>query len=307
VNQDTLFPEEPDKILNINDNNINNTNIASPSNAYQVKLDAFEGPLDLLLHLIKKNKVDIYDIPIAEVTKQYMMVITSSKLKELDLDLAGEYLLMASTLAQIKSRMLLPQEEAEDDDIDDFIQDPREELVRKLLEYQKFKEAARELSTFPKFHEDTFPSGAKTSSVSIETEDEIDSEDINIFTLLSFFHDLVIKLPEEEPHQITEDRTTVSQKIIYVLETLGKHHSDQMSFSELFEIKTKAELIVTFLSILELTRLKYILIYQPIPEQEIWIRKNFNLDEIDMNFLSSIESSYLDDLNKPKQVEEESV
>ena len=307
MNQDTLFPEEPDKILNINDNNINNTNIASPSNAYQVKLDAFEGPLDLLLHLIKKNKVDIYDIPIAEVTKQYMMVITSSKLKELDLDLAGEYLLMASTLAQIKSRMLLPQEEAEDDDIDDFIQDPREELVRKLLEYQKFKEAARELSTFPKFHEDTFPSGAKTSSVSIETEDEIDSEDINIFTLLSFFHDLVIKLPEEEPHQITEDRTTVSQKIIYVLETLGKHHSDQMSFSELFEIKTKAELIVTFLSILELTRLKYILIYQPIPEQEIWIRKNFNLDEIDMNFLSSIESSYLDDLNKPKQVEEESV
>ena len=120
--------------------------------AYEIKVENFEGPLDLLLHLIKKNEMDIYDIPMAEITSQYLGMIDA--MKSLNLDVAGEFLLMAATLVHIKSRMLLPP--SEEEELEEEEEDPRAELVRRLLEYQKYKDAAETLDSFPLLHRDIF-------------------------------------------------------------------------------------------------------------------------------------------------------
>lgn len=264
------------------------------SQSYLFKLENFEGPLDLLLHLIRKDKVDIYDIPISEITKQYMRAISTSLLKNLDLSLAGEYLLMASSLTQIKSKMLLPQEEDDQDDADNFIADPRAELVRKLLEYQRYKDAAASLAEAPKLNDDTFKLGSKPNRLAADDSEEelVDSKDIDVFTLLTYFDNIISKLPEPEPHKIEEDRVTVTEKIISIIERLSSHDLKPLPLSSFFQVKSRAEVIVTFLSILELSRLEHISIYQPEPESEIWIKKTFDPNEIDLSALSQVESSY---------------
>ncbi|MEZ4485298.1 MAG: segregation/condensation protein A [Syntrophotaleaceae bacterium] len=168
---------------------------------YQIDLDSFKGPLDLLLHLIKKHEMDIYDIPIAEITAQYLATI--EVMKHLNLDVAGEFLVMAATLLHIKSRMLLPRDE--EDVADEVEADPRAELVQRLLEYQKYIDAALSLDALPLLGRDVFV----RSSPELEEDetDEAEWEPIGLFELVAAFRDLVQDKPEESFHEVDRGAT----------------------------------------------------------------------------------------------------
>ncbi len=232
----------------------------------KVKLDIFEGPLDLLLHLIKKNRVDIYDIPIADITEQYLEYV--DMIKTMNLDLAGEFLLMAATLIHIKSKMLLPipeeEEEAEEGE------DPREELVRKLLEYQRYKEAATELAERRLLGRDVFKRGMPFPIDSLEESEEDESAsliDISVFDLMAAFKEILKRASAVHEIDVTVDRFRVADKINHVLEILNENRS--VSFEELFHPSaTRGEVIVTFLAILELAKLLMIKIYQSREREE---------------------------------------
>jgi segregation and condensation protein A len=233
--------------------------------AYQVKLDVFEGPLDLLLHLIRKNEVDIYNIPIALVTEQYLS--TLDLMKTLNLDVAGEFLLMAATLAHIKSRMLLPPSEDEEEEEDD----PRADLVRQLLEYQRFKEAAESLEARPQLYRDTFLRGADLSDVEVAPEEEPLVE-VSVFELMEAFQRVWERAPSDSVHEITVDKITLGDKIHDVLERL--EGAEQVTFEDLLTPETtRRGLVLVFLALLELARLRIVRIYQVLRYGSIRIQK----------------------------------
>jgi len=234
------------------------------NSAYTVRLETFEGPLDLLLHLIQKNEVDIFNIPIALITEQYLE--TLNVLKVLNLDIAGEYLLMASTLLHIKSRMLLPtaiEEEEEEEG-----KDPRAELVRRLLEYQKYKEAAAELERRPMLDRDVF--------VRLVLADEEDSRkeeriEVNLFELLDVFRQVLERAKPETFHEVILDRLSVEEKVQDILSLLQRENRS-IAFHLLFpEQASRRVIIVTFLAILELVKGKLIRIFQLAPFETIRI------------------------------------
>ena len=230
---------------------------------YTVRLETFEGPLDLLLHLIQRNEMDILNIPIALITEQYMEYL--KLIKTLNLDIAGEYLLMASTLVHIKSKMLLPQltEEVEEEG-----EDPRTELVRRLLEYQKYKMAATELVNRPMLDRDVF-----VRLASLESEDERGEENIEVslFDLLEAFRKVLERVKEETIHEVMLDRISVEDKIQEIL-TLLQREKRSMSFHLLFpEGASRRIIIVTFLAILELVKMKWIRLFQMAPFEPIRI------------------------------------
>ena len=182
---------------------------------YKVDLEVFEGPLDLLIHLIKKNDVDILDIPIALVLEQYMEYI--GLMEEMNIDLAGDFLLMASELALIKSRMLLPQD-AQVDEIEEG-EDPRSELIQRLLEYQRYKEAAQELIERPMLGRDVFLTN--NPDIEVESEEEAPIE-ADLFQLLSSFHKILQKAPKQKIHEVHAERIntlfTVLQPVNWTIE-----------------------------------------------------------------------------------------
>lgn len=226
---------------------------------YQVKLDIFQGPLDLLLHLIKKNRLEISDIPIAAITEQYLEYLDI--IKETNLELAGEFVLMASTLVHIKSKMLLPVIETEDE-VEEG-PDPRAELMRRLLEYQRYKEAAEELMGRRLLGRDVFRRGVSfpLEELNEGTEDALDFTDVSLFSLMEAFKDILKKAPSVHTVDITVDRFKVQDKINRILETL--EDAGSVVFSELFEEgAVKGEVIVTFLAILELAKLLMIKVRQ---------------------------------------------
>jgi segregation and condensation protein A len=221
---------------------------------YKVQLDIFEGPLDLLLHLIKKDEVDVYDIPIADITRQYLEYIDI--LKDMNLNLAGEFLLMAATLTHIKSRMLLPIEGEELGEEEG--PDPREELVRMLLEYQRYKDAAVELGDRLRLGRDVFGRGAE---VSLDADDEPALVDVSLFDLMGALKSILEGAPKESTLELTVERFSLADKINHVLEILAEKGS--ATFVSLFpENATKGEMIVTFLAILELAKLVLIKVHQ---------------------------------------------
>jgi len=234
----------------------------SGKNLYQVKIPVFEGPLDLLLHLIKENKIDIYDIPIALITRQYLEYL--ELMKELNLDIASEFLVMAATLIYIKSRMLLPK----DDPGEVIEEDPRLELVERLLEYQAIKEAALEL----KEREEEWSGVLRSPGIVFEEEpEELYLFDLNIFDLLTAFKRVIEKLPPEVI-EISPETLTVKDRISYILEQVEQRGS--LRFEDLFEgMRTKDALIVTFLALLELLKLGLVRAYQERPFSIIWIFK----------------------------------
>ena len=224
--------------------------------SYKLKLDVFEGPLDLLLYLIKKNDIDICDIPIAQITDQYMEYIQLMKM--LDLDVVGEFLVMAATLLQIKSRMLLPRNEEEEEEEGD----PREELVQRLEEYKMFKEVAAQLKEKEKQKQDLYP--RKIDEVK-QREIKNDAKEVfleaNLFDLINAFTKALRKFKEEKTYEITSEEFTVEQKIHDILHTLMAKES--VLLNDFFsEANTKPEVIVTFMAILELIRLKEIKVMQ---------------------------------------------
>ncbi|MCL4873508.1 segregation/condensation protein A [bacterium] len=226
------------------------------SQTYNIKLDIFEGPLDLLLHLIKKNEVDVYDIPVASITEQYLEYI--EMMKEMNLDFAGEFLVMAATLVHIKSRMLLPvDEEAQPEEEEG--RDPREELVRRLLEYQRYKEAARELSEKNLLGRDVFTRGAEVELE--ELEEGAGFVNVSVFDLMEAIKGVLLRAPKERTVELTSERFRIADKINDIMEFLGKEKS--ATFVSLFpEGATRGEIVVTFLAVLELAKLLMIRLHQ---------------------------------------------
>jgi segregation and condensation protein A len=236
-------------------------------NAYLVQIEQFEGPLDLLLHLIKKNEVDIYNIPIAAITKQYLEYI--ELMKELNLDIAGEFLVMAATLLQIKSRMLLPVPK-EDDEAE--VEDPRAELVRRLLEYQRYREASSEMVSRNLLGRDIFARKFESPELA-ELEPKEVPADVELFELIEAFQKVLSRVSVETFHRVVTDGISIADRISEVLSCL--HETKTVCFAALFnEGMTRDLLVVTFLSILELCKLKLIKITQLERMGTIWLTLN---------------------------------
>jgi segregation and condensation protein A len=237
------------------------------SQEYKVKLEIFEGPLDLLLYLVKKDEVDIYGISLERITQQYMTFMDA--FKALDLELAGEFLVMASNLLYLKSRSLLPvdqqppEEEAEEDD-------PRWELIRQLVEYKKFKEAAAALGVREAYQNSVFARMAEST----EPPPERPLGEVSIFDLINAFNNVVKRLStkSEDLREIFEENFTVSDKIDLIMKMTGG--GVPLKFTELFaNAASRAEIVVTFLALLELVRLKQLRCAQDGPFGEIELHR----------------------------------
>ena len=249
--------------------------------ACAVRLPIFEGPLDLLLHLIRLNEVDVTDIPIAQIAEQYVEYL--GLMQELNLDVAGEYLLMAATLAWIKSRMLLPPNPLEDEEEG---VDPRAELVARLLEYQRFKEAAGQLGEHVLLGRDVFPVRGPEPEPPPEAEREIE---VGLLALLEALRVALRRVKEAHAHEVSTESITVRDRMLAVMEELRK--SDAIEFEALLglgegALPSRALIVATFLAVLELTRLAVIRIYQGLdadgaPEGPIRVRRTDGTLEAD--------------------------
>jgi segregation and condensation protein A len=223
------------------------------TNAYEVKIDdVFEGPMDLLIHLIRKNEVDIYDIPVALITRQYLEYL--EWMKSLNIDYAGDFLVMASTLAHIKSRMLLPAQTAGEDE-----EDPRMEITRPLVEYLQIKSAAEELINRNLLGERTFIRQLDKKELQIDLEEQM--VHVGLFELIDAFRKILENISEDQPVDFTADRMSVTDKISELVDILEKKGS--VTFMELFSPQAdKGEIIVTFLAILEMVKLELVRVVQ---------------------------------------------
>ncbi|MFL2478271.1 MAG: segregation and condensation protein A [Verrucomicrobiales bacterium] len=233
----------------------------------RVSLEIFEGPLDLLLYLIKKDEVDIYDVSIERITSQYVEYIDTFKI--LNIELASEFIVMAATLMYIKSRTLLPRnEQAPEDDVDE--EDPRWELIRQLVEYKKFKDAAYYLERREADNQQIFASERQDA----EEDDEEPILNVGIFDLIRAFQGILKRFEDEEDlAEIADDRFTVSDKIDYLMVRVNK--GEKIKFAELFaEATTKGEVMVTFLALLELIRLNEFQVRQERILGEIEIKRS---------------------------------
>jgi len=237
------------------------------ASSYTVKLEVFEGPLDLLLHLIRKNEVDIHDIPLSIITREYLEYI--KMMKELNLEVAGEFLVMASTLIQIKSKTLLPAA-PDEETTEEEEEDPRAELVRRLLEYQKYKEAALSLAEGPMLGRDTY---ARTfiSPELAEMMPEEEPPEVELFELIEAFRKVLDRVSEESFHEVGAESITIAERINEILSQLeGK---ESLLFDELFPEQFNRDfLIATFLAVLELCKLKMVKVVQANRYGSIWIQ-----------------------------------
>ncbi len=227
----------------------------SSLDAYSVKLSNFEGPLDLLIHLIKRNEVNVYDIPIALVTAQYLDYL--ALMRELDLDLAGEFLVMAATLIHIKSRMLLPRPDPTQEDPEE---DPREALVRRLLEHQRYKQAAELLHEREALREAQWqrPDGRVAPIAGEEYEPELE---VDLFSLISAFKAVLERAKQRPKVVLPAEQIPIETRIEQLLSRLSE--TQACGFEDLFDdVSSKGDLIVTFLALLEMIRLKLVRVFQ---------------------------------------------
>ena len=223
--------------------------------AYPVRLEHFEGPLDLLLHLIKKHEVNIYDVPIAAITRQYLDYI--DLMQELNLDVAGEFLVMAATLIHIKSRMLLPRADPAQEDADE---DPRDALVRRLLEHQKFKAAAELLHERETLRSAQWgpPEARLTEVIGDQPEPEID---VDLFSLMAAFKQVLERARQRPRVPLPPEQISIEDRIAQLLSRLSE--TDACGFEDLFaDVQTRGGMIVTFLALLEMIRLKLVRVFQ---------------------------------------------
>lgn len=222
-----------------------------PPDALEVFLETFEGPLDLLLYLIRRQNLDILDIPIAEITEQYMEYV--ELMRTVNLDLAAEYLLMAAMLAEIKSRMLLPRHEEIEDE-----EDPRAELVRRLQEYERFKQAATDIDEMPHFGRDQFASQIEV----IRAEKEKPEPDVSMRELLLAFQNVLKQVDMQKHHEIEREEISIRERMTHVLSLLndiGAGGNNFVEFQSLFTFKEgRLGVVVTLMAVLELLKLKVI-------------------------------------------------
>jgi segregation and condensation protein A len=253
---------------------------------YQVALDVFEGPLDLLLHLVKKHELSILDIPISFVTEKYLEYLDA--MAALDIDVAGEYLLMAATLCHIKSRELLPTNEPLEDeepaDGEDVDVDPRADLIRRLLEYQKYKEAAQQLGQRPVVGRNVWSRGAPSEDAvgeGVDPDAVAPLAPFPVHKLIEAFDRVMQQAKVKVAHDVLIDRLSVSQKIAELTDRLEQE--GRFTFSSMFSFlrdgtarsarDVRHEAVVTFLALLEMAKLRLIAIAQPLPEDEIMIER----------------------------------
>ena len=239
---------------------------------YKIKLPEFEGPLDLLLYLIKKEEIDIYNIPIASITQQYLEYI--ELMQELDLEVAGEFILMAATLIQIKVRMLLPKHEIEEEEEEE---DPRAELVRQILEYRRFKEVAESLQDIEtrqlRYFEHPNTDWERKQFSEPGDEEEVDSlRDVSLFDLLTAFKYVLEHMPADSAHTVGAASVTIEERIEYLREMLKV--KERVMFRDVMaEVRERVTVIVTFLAMLELIRTHQVVVKQNTIFGEIWILK----------------------------------
>ena len=223
-----------------------------PPDALVVILQAFTGPLDLLLYLIRRQNLDILDIPIAEVTKQYMAYI--DMMTTMRLELAGDYLVMSATLAQIKSSMLLPRADEEEEEE----ADPRAELVRRLLEYETFKSAAGDLDQLPRMERDVFPIHATYDEHLVK----VAPAPVEMRELLLAFSDILDRVRLIQDYEVSPEPLSVEERMEHILQTVHSS-SDYISFQDfLGEVKNRELVVVTFLAVLELVKTGQIVLVQ---------------------------------------------
>lgn len=232
-----------------------------PPNALEVFLDLFEGPLDLLLYLIKRQNLDIVNIPIAQITKQYIHYI--QLMGQLNLEMAAEYLVMAAVLAEIKSKMLLPRQV----DADGEEEDPRATLIRRLQEYELIKQVAEDMDLLPRLERDIFEIGVDTSMLTVVRP----LPDIQLREMLLAFQDVLKRAEQLSHHHITREPLSVRERMSGILESLKG--SDSLPFSQLFLKKEGRQgVVVSFLAILELSKERLIEIIQQEPFAEVRVR-----------------------------------
>lgn len=240
---------------------------------YEVKLEAFEGPLDLLLHLINKYEIDIYDIPMAELTHQYMDYIHT--LQKLELNIASEYLVMASTLVAIKSKMLLPKQEIVSED-EEYMEDPRDELMERLIEYRKFKEAAGKLK-----EKETEANHIFTRSPvvfkDLDLPQPITKSDMSVYDMLSALGKMMERKKWNEPldTKVSRSEIPIRQRMEEILNKV-KHSKSAIQFDDLFPFPSKSHIVVTFMAILELMKNKDIYCKQERNFETLYI---YNMEE----------------------------
>jgi len=228
---------------------------------YQVRLSQFEGPLDLLLHLIRRDKINIYDIPISHITREYLVYI--DVMKELQLELAGEFFVMAASLMRIKAQMLLPRR-AEDEEEEE---DPRDELVRNLIEYRKFKEAALHLAEREDERRKVF---ARPGSKPPDSDDEEQSMEVSLFDLVGAFKTIMEELKKNVAYRIKREQFTVEERIEIIRTSIRE--KSEVLFTELFAGQyNRIEIITTFLALLELVRLGELIARQMTHGADIWL------------------------------------
>ena len=224
---------------------------------YIVTIDNFDGPLDLLLHLIKKMDIDIYDISIEEITKQYLEYI--NKMKTMNLDVASEYLVMASELMELKSSMLLPKNNIEEDE---YIEDPKEQLIKKLIEYKKYKEIIPDFKILEQDRKQEFTKDPSDLNEFKSDDEEIDIGDISIDDLVKVFNDFLQRKQMEKPlnTKIAKKEYSVKKRNQEIKDILKQ--KKKVLFEELFDIMSKDYIVVTFLSILDLAKKQNLCIKQ---------------------------------------------
>jgi segregation and condensation protein A len=249
------------------------------SDGYTVSLEEFEGPLDLLLHLVKRHELNILDIPIAFITEKYLEYV--ELMRQLDLDIAGEFLLMAATLCHIKSRELLPQKpEDEPDEEEDEGGDPRQELIRRLLDYQRYKVAAEQLGNRPALGRQVFPRGGEMEKVDSA---EAGLAEIDIFKLVSALADAMQRSKVKLTYDVIMHRVSISDRINQIIEHLTREETIELS--AIFEAEGTAEqirnqLVSSFLAILEMAKLSMVRILQS-DEGEIYISRKGEIGPLD--------------------------
>ncbi|MFX3625595.1 MAG: segregation/condensation protein A [Ectobacillus sp.] len=242
---------------------------------YNVKIEAFEGPLDLLLHLINRYEIDIYNIPVAEITEQYLVYIHT--MKELQLDIASEYLVMAATLLAIKSRLLLPKHEEEltDEEGAEFVEDPRQELMERLLEYKKYKQVASDLKEREQERAQLYMRPS-TDLSTFQNEEAADLLPVNVtlYDMLAAFQKLMRRKKLQRPisTRIVRQELSIEKRMSEVLLHL-ENAKGRQSFFDLFPEEERESIVVTFLAILELMKKQLIVIEQEQNFDEIFLMK----------------------------------
>lgn len=235
--------------------------------AYHVRLPVFDGPMELLLHLIRKNEVDIYDIPIADITRQYLGIL--ELMEELHLSLAGDFLVLAATLIHIKSKMLLPPPH-EDGTEDDPTEDPRAELVARLLEYEQYKEAAQQLHQQEELRSATFVRPEQGPSSNGHENGRGEMIEVDLFELINAFRDVLERVRQRAELVYERETVSVEQMIGRLSRRLAP--GDQCTFVDLFDdASNRATVIVTFLAVLEMVRLRLLRTYQRKPFGTIYV------------------------------------